>query len=77
MTVDGEWCLIGSCNWDIRSFRLNFELCVEAYDAALARTLSAFMEASRGPPLTEAELARRPLGTRLRDAAARLLLPYL
>ncbi len=29
MVVDGEWCLIGSCNWDIRSFRLNFELCVE------------------------------------------------
>ena len=26
MVVDDEWCLIGSSNWDIRSFRLNFEL---------------------------------------------------
>ena len=26
MTVDGIWCLIGSANWDMRSFRLNFEL---------------------------------------------------
>ena len=32
MAVDGEWCLIGSSNWDIRSFRLNFELCIELYD---------------------------------------------
>ena len=31
MVVDGEWCLVGSCNWDIRSFRLNFELCIEVY----------------------------------------------
>jgi cardiolipin synthase A/B len=26
MVVDDAWCLIGSSNWDIRSFRLNFEL---------------------------------------------------
>ena len=39
MAVDGLWCLIGSCNWDIRSFRLNFELCVELYDAALTCAL--------------------------------------
>ena len=35
-----EWCLIGSCNWDIRSFRLNFELCMEVYDRDLAATLT-------------------------------------
>ncbi len=32
MVVDGEWCLIGSSNWDMRSFRLNFELCMEVYE---------------------------------------------
>ena len=37
MVVDGEWCLIGSCNWDIRSFRLNFELCMEVYDRGSRR----------------------------------------
>ena len=36
MTIDGAWCLIGSTNWDTRSFRLNFELNVEVYDSALA-----------------------------------------
>src|SRR5207237_1429250 len=25
MSVDGVWALIGSANWDVRSFRLNFE----------------------------------------------------
>ncbi|MGH8210110.1 MAG: phospholipase D-like domain-containing protein, partial [Steroidobacteraceae bacterium] len=29
MTVDDTWCLIGSSNWDVRSFRLNFELNLE------------------------------------------------
>ncbi len=77
MVVDGEWCLIGSSNWDIRSFRLNFELCMEVYDRELAATLTALMLRSRGIPLTEAALAARSVPTRLRDAAARLMLPYL
>ncbi len=77
MVVDGEWCLIGSCNWDIRSFRLNFELCMEIYDSALAAVLTELMQQSRGKPLMQAELNDRKLVVRLRDAAARLMLPYL
>jgi cardiolipin synthase len=77
MIVDGEWCLIGSCNWDIRSFRLNFELCMEVYDQDLAATLSAIMEGARGSELTQAELDARSLPVRIRDAGARLMLPYL
>ena len=77
MVVDGEWCLIGSANWDMRSFRLNFELCVEVYDRTLAAELGTFTATSRGRPLTRADLDRRPLPLRLRDAAARLMLPYL
>ena len=77
MVVDQEWCLVGSTNWDIRSFRLNFELCVEVYDKGLAEALGAVMAASRGAALTEADIARRSLAGRLRDAAWRLLMPYL
>lgn len=77
MVVDEDWCLIGSANWDMRSFRLNFELCVELHDATLASTLTALAQANRGPPITEVDLTTRPLPIRLRDAAARLLLPYL
>src|ERR1700678_3106577 len=77
MVVDGEWCLIGSCNWDIRSFRLNFELCMEIYDRDLAAPLSVLMQRCRGAALTQATLDARSLPIRLRDAAARLLMPYL
>ena len=77
MVVDGEWCLIGSSNWDMRSFRLNFELCVEVYDRTLATALSRLIDASRGPELTQAALDARGMAVRLRDAGARLLLPYL
>jgi cardiolipin synthase len=77
MVVDQEWCLIGSCNWDIRSFRLNFELCTEVYDRDLARALTSIMVGSRASELTQADLDRRSLAIRLRDAGARLMLPYL
>jgi cardiolipin synthase len=77
MVVDDGWCLIGSSNWDIRSFRLNFELNIEVYDRDLAATLSDVMQQSRGAALTEAVLNARSLPIRLRDAAARLGLPYL
>ena len=77
MVVDGEWCLVGSSNWDMRSFRLNFELCLEVYDRPLAATLNGLMEGCRGEPLAQAALDGRSMPAQLRDAGARLLLPYL
>ncbi len=77
MVVDGEWCLIGSANWDMRSLRLNFELNVELYHDALGERLSALIDATRAHPLTLAELDRRVLPVRLLEAGFRLLLPYL
>ena len=77
MVVDGEWSLIGSTNWDMRSLRLNFELCMEVYSRDLAGKLTALMESSRGTSLVQAAVAGRKLPVRLRDAAVRLLLPYL
>ncbi len=77
MIVDGEWFLVGSCNWDIRSFRLNFELCVESYGTEQAGALAAFVKGCRGAELTEADLRARHVAARLRDALARLCMPYL
>ena len=77
MTVDGDWTLIGSCNWDIRSFRLNFELCVEVYDSKLAASLETFMAGCRGREVTRQDIDGRSLPAQLRDAGSRLLLPYL
>ena len=77
IAVDGCWCMIGSCNWDIRSFRLNFELCIECYDGKLAGLLSDFMQSCRGSAMTQAYLAERSFVGTLRDACTRLFLPYL
>ncbi|MFC7475135.1 phospholipase D-like domain-containing protein [Dankookia sp. GCM10030260] len=77
MVVDGEWSLIGSANWDMRSLRLNFELDVEVYDTAIAQAIAARIGAGQGQRLTIEALARRPLPARLRDAAMRLALPYI
>ncbi len=77
--LDGEWCLVGSSNWDTRSLRLNFEFDIECYDRALTGQIDALIDdkLARSRPLVPAELAARPVPLRLRDAAARLLLPYL
>ncbi len=77
MVVDEAWSLVGSSNWDVRSLRLNFELDVEIYDAATAARIADVIRERRGRRLGAEELARRRLPVRLRDAAARLALPYI
>jgi len=78
-TVDGEWCVIGSSNWDTRSLRLNFEFDLECYDTGFVREIDTLIDAkiAAGTPLSPEDLLRRPIWMRLRDAAARLLMPYL
>lgn len=75
MVIDEAWSLIGSANWDTRSFRLNFELNVELHDPGFTATISAIGNHARR--LTLAELDSDPLPIRLRNSAARLLQPYL
>lgn len=77
MVVDGAWALIGSSNWDMRSFRLNFELNLEVYSADLAQALQRRMLSKCCALLRPQELAQRSMPIRVRDAALRLLLPYL
>jgi cardiolipin synthase len=75
MVIDDTWTLVGSANWDTRSFRLNFELNVELHDADFAAKVAAIAPKARRLPL--AELDADPLQIRLRNSAARLLQPYL
>jgi cardiolipin synthase len=75
MCIDDTWSLIGSANWDTRSFRLNFELNVEIQDEVFTRML---MEAvPKGRALTLAEIEGDSFPLKLRNNAARLLQPYL
>lgn len=77
MTVDDEWSLIGSANWDARSLRLNFELAVEVYDRDLCTDISALIDRRCVNQVTLADIDGRLFVTKLRDAVARLASPYL
>jgi len=75
MCIDDAWSLIGSANWDTRSFRLNFELNVEFQNEAVTQAL---MEAvPKGRALTLKEIEGDSFLFKLRNNAARLLQPYL
>jgi cardiolipin synthase len=78
-TVDGSWALVGSGNWDLRSLRLNFEFSAELYGEEAVAPIDALIDAkiAQARPGDMEGLARRPLAAKLRDAGARLMLPYL
>ena len=77
LAVDQVWCFVGSTNWDMRSFRLNFEVNVEVYQSDLVQQVSAKITANQTTRLTVAELEPRSAAVRLRNNAAHLMLPYL
>lgn len=77
MTVDGLWCLLGSANWDVRSFRLNFELDLEVYHSSVVKEVNELIAAQQRARISPAALAARSFPVRLRDGAARLMVPYL
>jgi cardiolipin synthase len=79
MTVDEEWVLFGSANWDPRSIRLNFEFNVECHDESLAGIANAWVDQLRAGSrqASLAEQDRRSPFRRLRDGLARLAMPFL
>ncbi|NKF20729.1 phospholipase D-like domain-containing protein [Solimonas marina] len=77
--VDGTYALIGSANWDPRSLLLNFELNVETYDPALARTLAThFAEVwQRSEEFLLRDAQHPGFLRKLRNALFWLFSPYL
>lgn len=79
MVVDDEIAVVGTANLDNRSFRLNFEVVVSAYEASICATLTEAFErdltASR--EVTAQAIASAPFIERLAASSARLLSPIL
>jgi len=79
MVVDGAWGMVGSANFDIRSFRLNFELGALVLGPHFAARMEARfkhdLEQSR--EVLAPELEARGFLERLRDGGARLVSPLL
>ncbi|HKO56836.1 MAG TPA: cardiolipin synthase [Thermoanaerobaculia bacterium] len=75
MVVDGVWTTIGSSNFDDRSFRLNDEVNVNVYDAAIAAQMESMFQEdlARSREVTQAKWFRRPVFDRLKEAVAGVL----
>jgi cardiolipin synthase len=78
LLVDEDTCLVGSANFDHRSFRLNFELCLLLHDAGLAARLETQLQADlQQCREIRADRPKTPFLPRLGEACARLFSPLL
>jgi cardiolipin synthase len=77
LLVDDEVAMFGSSNFDNRSFRLNFELCVLFEDADVAAALAAEFRHDLALAREVTWPRRLDLRARLAEAWARLLSPLL
>jgi cardiolipin synthase A/B len=79
LVIDDYYTHIGSANFDPRSLRLNFELNVEIFDAAVANIVSTHIRncIRRSGELTLKDLEQRNLAIKLRDAFVWIFSPYL
>ncbi|MBW1915023.1 MAG: cardiolipin synthase [Deltaproteobacteria bacterium] len=78
VVVDNGWVLLGSANWDPRSFNLNFEFNIECYDTRLAATMNELLDSklTGAQQVTRESLENRFYLKRLRDNFFRLFSPY-
>lgn len=77
LLVDEALCTLGSANFDARSFRLNFELCLNLYGAAPARALESVLLEDFAQAIEVRRPRRLSRAQKLAEAGARLLSPLL
>jgi cardiolipin synthase len=78
LLVDDEFALVGSANFDNRSFRLNFEVSVLFHDAGIAAALAELLAHDMAGAAPVREDRPQPLlRARLPEALARLASPLL
>lgn len=77
--IDDEICSIGTANFDIRSFRLNFEINAFIYDVTFSRQLSqSFInDLTYCNELTLALYQKRGLLIKFKESLSRLISPIL
>ena len=72
ITIDGCWAVVGSTNFDDRSFEVNDEVSLVVYDERIAKELEATFERDRehAVEVNLAEWKKRPIHHRLLDFSA-------
>ena len=79
VTVDDRWCLLGSANMDMRSFRLNFEITFLVYDGPIANRLAERVDrhCHHARRLTPRDAHPRSVRRQITQGAARMMAPLL
>ncbi len=79
MIIDEEIAEVGAANYDMRSFRLNYEVCEVLYSPDVARELTQQFEhdLKDSVALRIEDLLQRSLMERIIEQGARLLSPLL
>lgn len=79
LLIDSRWTMLGSANFDNRSFFLNFEVNVALAEPGFVQEIGRCFEnwVEKAEKVTKEELAARPLLLKLFDAICRTLSPVL
>lgn len=79
MIIDGEVAEVGAANYDMRSFRLDYEVCEVFYSVDVARELTEQFERdlTDSVPLSIEDLKQRSRSQRILDQGSRLFTPFL
>jgi cardiolipin synthase len=79
VTVDDRWCMLGTANMDVRSFRLNFEVTALLYDRGVTQELTESIDrhCSRARRINLRDVWQRRLPAQLCEGVARLFTPLL
>ncbi|MDD1719026.1 MAG: cardiolipin synthase [Methanoregulaceae archaeon] len=79
VVVDGIVASVGSANWDVRSFRLNFEANAFVYDTQCAGRLKDLFERDLAgcTEITQERYKARPIRVKFKESISRLFSPLL
>lgn len=79
IVIDNEICSVGTANFDMRSFKLNFEINAFIYDRHIASKLSATFahDLVYCKPLTYEHYQQRSLWIKIKESLSRLISPIL
>gem|GEM_PF-858482 len=77
--MDGEVSVVGAANYDLRSFRENYEVCQIFYGSGVAKTLTKRFDedAAQSRLLRLSQLDNLPQWQKIRNSGARLIAPLL
>lgn len=79
LIIDGHLGIVGSANFDIRSFQLNFEVSALNYSRTFVEKLEADFkqDIDNSTEILAENFSRRPSAERYKESLARLLSPLL